>query len=236
MSKRPLSIVVADDHPVVRRGLAEVLRSCPLIQVIATHADGSSALHAIRTLQPDIALLDIAMPGLSGIDILAGLVAHKNGAKVILLTASISDAEILAAIAHGAKAILFKDAAPDDLVECIRVVARGGTWFPDELVEAAVQRETGKDPGKCMELTQTLTAREREIMLLVATGLSNKAVARQLAISEGTIKIHLHNIFRKTGVSNRTALAAASLPNQKQDLIHRTMPAAAAVPKVQGSK
>jgi DNA-binding NarL/FixJ family response regulator len=205
MSKSHLSIVVADDHPVVLRGIVGVLQSCPNMHVLAACEDSTSAINAIRSLDPDVAVLDIAMPGLNGIELLASIAAEASRAKVVFLTASISDGQIFAAIAHGAKAIMFKDAAADDLTKCVQSVAAGGTWFPTDLVDAAMERETGRRL-ECEQATQELTRREREIMLLVAEGLSNKLVARQLAVSEGTVKIHLHNIYRKVGVANRTAL------------------------------
>ena len=125
--------------------------------------------------------------------------------KVVYLTASITDSQVLSAIGHGAKAILFKDAAADDLISCVRTVAEGGKWFPPDLVEAALERETGR---RTFREEDGLTAREREITLLVADGLSNRQVAERLDIAEGTVKIHLHNIYRKAGMQNWTALAA----------------------------
>jgi two-component system nitrate/nitrite response regulator NarL len=210
MSRSRVSIVVADDHPVVLRGLIDVLRSCPQLDVVAACSDGNSAMDAIRKLAPDVAVLDIAMPGLNGIDVLTSIAANKSETKVAFLTASIADDQILAAIARGAKAIMLKDTAPENLTDCVQAVAAGEKWFPSDLIDAAIERETGRRL-RGERIGQMLTTRERAIILLVAEGLPNKVVARRLAISEGTVKIHLHNIYQKIGVANRTALTVFAL-------------------------
>jgi DNA-binding NarL/FixJ family response regulator len=201
------SVVVADDHPLLLRGLVDVLQSSPTLKVLGAYGDGTSALAAIRDLSPDVAVLDIAMPGASGLDILVTIAAERRATKVVYLTASITGGQVLTAIGHGARAILFKDTAADDLVSCVHTVADGGKWFPPDLIETALQGETGRR-GFREETDRILTTREREIALLVAEGLSNKQVAERLAIAEGTVKIHLHNIYRKSGMQNRTSLAA----------------------------
>ena len=208
--KRSISIVVADDHPVVLHGLADVLRSNPDMNVVAACSDGATALEAIRKWSPNVAVLDIAMPVLSGLDVLASITADGLATKVVILTATASDAQLLHAIAAGAQGIVLKEEAITELVQCIRTVAEGRPWLPSDLVNAALERETGRR-SESQRLTQTLTSRERQIMLLVAEGLSNKAVGRQLELSEGTVKIHLHNIYQKLQVNNRTTLAALAI-------------------------
>jgi DNA-binding NarL/FixJ family response regulator len=202
----PCSVVVADDHPLLLWGLVDVLRSCPTLKVVGACGHGNSALEAIRQLSPDVAVLDIAMPP-NALDILATIGRESRATKVVYLTASITDSQVLTAIGHGVKAILFKDTAADDLVSCVRTVADGGKWFPAGLLEAALERETGRR-GLREETDRMLTTREREIALLVAEGLSNKQVGERLNIAEGTVKIHLNNIYRKCGMQNRTLLAA----------------------------
>ena len=172
--------------------------------------DGLSAMDAIRKLAPDVAVIDIAMPSFPGLEILASIAAEESKTKVVFLTASIADDQILASVTQGAKAIMFKDSAPEDLIDCVRTVAEGGTWFPPDLIDAALERESGRRV-RIERIRKNLTVREREIMRLVAEGLSNKQVARRLALSEGTVKIHLHNIYQKVGVANRTALTAFTL-------------------------
>jgi two-component system nitrate/nitrite response regulator NarL len=210
MNQSRLSVVVADDHPVVLRGLVDVLQSSGGMKVIAACADGVSAMDAIRKLAPDVAVIDIAMPNFPGLAILARIAAEEIKTKVVFLTASIADHQILASVTQGAKAIMFKDSAPEDLSDCVRTVAEGGTWFPPDLIDAALERESGRRV-RTERIRKNLTVRELEIMRLVAEGLSNKQVARRLALSEGTVKIHLHNIYQKIGVANRTALTAFTL-------------------------
>jgi len=210
MSQSPLAVLVADDHPVVLRGLVDVLETSGGMKVVAACPDGLSAMDAIRKLTPDVAVIDIAMPSFPGLEILARVIADESKTKIVFLTVSIADDQILASIAHGAKAIMFKDSAPEDLIDCVRTVAGGGTWFPPDLIDAALERETGRRV-RIERIRKNLTIRELEIMRLVSEGLSNKQIARRVSLAEGTVKIHLHNIYQKVGVANRTALTAFAL-------------------------
>ena len=209
------SIVIADDHPVVLRGLVELLGSEPDMKVVASCSDGDTVLAAIRELHPDIALLDISMPGLTGLEVLGNIQAEQLGTDVIFLTASLNDSSISKASTGGAKGMLLKDIAAAELLDSIRKIAEGGRCFQEDLVNAAVARETDRQTTAEL-LTHALTKREREVMLLVAEGLSNKEVGRRLGLSEGTVKIHLHNIYTKIGVSNRTELANLALTHKDQ--------------------
>jgi DNA-binding NarL/FixJ family response regulator len=206
----PISIVLADDHPVVLHGLADVLRSNADMKVVAVCSDGTTALEAIRKSSPNVAVLDVLMPGLSGIDVLESITADGLPTKVVILTATASDGQLLRAIAGGAQGLVLKEEALTDLVQCIRAVAGGRPWLPSALVNAALERETGRRSAT-ERLTHLLTTRERQIILLVAEGLSNKAVGRRLDLSEGTVKIHLHNVYQKLQVNNRTSLAALAI-------------------------
>jgi two-component system, NarL family, nitrate/nitrite response regulator NarL len=210
-----ISIVLADDHPVVLHGVAGILRAQPEMKVLAACSDGTAATNAIRQFTPDVAVLDIAMPGRNGLDVLSDIVADGFRTKVVFLTAIASDEQILAAIANGAKGIVLKDAAPDSLVDCVRDVAAGKQWFPVDIVEAALRRDEGRR-AESERFVQRLTAREQQIVLLVAEGLSNKEIARRIELTEGTIKIHLHNIYEKLEIPNRTALTALAIAYQHQ--------------------
>jgi DNA-binding NarL/FixJ family response regulator len=210
-----ISIVLADDHPVVLHGVAGILRAQPEMKVLAACSDGTAATNAIRQFTPDVAVLDIAMPGRNGLDVLSDIVADGFRTKVVFLTAIASDEQILAAIANGAKGIVLKDAAPDSLVDCVRDVAAGKQWFPVDIVEAALRRDEGRR-AESERFVQRLTAREQQIVLLVAEGLSNKEIARRIELTEGTIKIHLHNIYEKLEIPNRTALTALAIAYQYQ--------------------
>ena len=214
-SPRTLSIVVADDHPVVLHGIAAILQANAEMEVVAVCSDGAAAVKAIRKFTPSVAVLDVAMPGLNGLDVLAAIAADRHGTKVVLLTATATDGQILTAIARGVRGILLKDAALDDLVDCVREVAAGRNWLPSDVIDAALERETGRRLMG-LRVTESLSLREREVMLLVSEGLSNKGVGRRLNLSEGTVKIHLHNIYQKVGVANRTALTGLAIAYRDQ--------------------
>jgi two-component system nitrate/nitrite response regulator NarL len=203
---RSVSIVVADDHPVLLRGLVTLLNEDETFRVIARCACGLEALEAIRTCKPDLALLDMNMPSLHGLEILKAVVAETLATRIIFLAASLSDREIVAATAGGAYGIILKESAPDTLIRCLHAVAAGQKWLPAELVDGALER-TMERHTQIARVEKLLTRREIEVMLRVSDGLSNKEVASQLNITEGTVKIHLHSIYHKVGVGNRTSLA-----------------------------
>jgi len=224
MSKlcRQWSVLVADDHPVVLQGIVGIVRSQADMKVVASSGDGVAALRAIREIVPDIALLDISMPGLNGLDILSAV--DGCATKIVLLTAIATDEQILTAVARGVRGILLKDAAIDDLIHCLHEVAAGRRWLPQNLLNAALERETGWRLVSD-HLEKSLTAREQQVMLAVSEGLSNKQVGRKLDLTEGTVKIHLHNIYQKVSVTNRTALAALAI-NHQNHLLNSPSPSA----------
>jgi len=212
----PISIVLADDHPVVLQGMASILRSQPDINVVALCEDGIAAAKAIRLFVPDIAVLDISMPGLNGLDVLSGITSDGLATKVIFLSATATDGQILTAIiTRGAKGIMLKDIAPESLANCVRQVAKGRQWFPADVVDAAMEREMGHRV-QSKQLVQTLTPRERQVVVSLCEGNSNKMIARQLNLTEGTVKVHLSNIYNKLGVANRTALTALTIVHRDQ--------------------
>jgi DNA-binding NarL/FixJ family response regulator len=201
------SVVLVDDHPLLLRGVQEILSTATDFELVCATANSADALLLIRERQPDIAVLDIAMPGVSGVDILRNLREHRLRIKTILLTATISGAQIAEAISIGVRGILLKEYAPEALLDCMRHVAKGGKWLPSELVARAVDAPQ----TRAFEKFRLLTAREREIAALICGGLSNRMIAQELGASEGTIGIHLHNIYRKLEISNRTTLAALNV-------------------------
>jgi len=203
---RSVSIVVADDHPVVLGGLIALLKKDKIFRLAASCANGPEAIDAIRSLRPELALLDVSMPGLNGLQVLETLIAENLPTRVCLLAASLTDREIVAAATKGASGIILKEAAPDTLVTCLRAIAAGQKWLPADLVDGAVERLREHD-AQIAKVSDALSPREIEIMLSVAEGLSNKEVGRQLDISEGTVKMHLHSIYQKIHVNNRTSLA-----------------------------
>jgi two-component system nitrate/nitrite response regulator NarL len=207
-----MSLVIADDHPIVLEGIVGVLSAEDDFRVVAKCRTGAGAFRAITDLKPEVAVLDIAMPEMTGLEILIKLRAEGAKTKIILLTANATDRQLLSGIEHGARALLLKDAPLTDLAETIRRVAAGARCFPSDLVDAALARHIGGENAG--ERLAGLSAREREVMRLVAEGLVNKEVGQRLNLSEGTVKIHLHNIYQKTGIGNRTALAALALADR----------------------
>jgi DNA-binding NarL/FixJ family response regulator len=201
-----VQVVLADDHPIVLSGLRALLQPEPGIEIVAAAPDGATALEMVRAHEPDIAVLDISMPQLTGLDMLEVLEADGLSTRVILLTASASDEQIMHAVERGAWGLLLKENAIGTLTECLEAVSSGQRWLPQELVAPAVRRATERRQND-VRLERVLTGREYEIAGLVAQGLSNKHVCRRLSISEGTVKIHLHNVYQKLEISNRTVLA-----------------------------
>jgi two-component system nitrate/nitrite response regulator NarL len=210
-----ISVALADDHPAILLGVAELLRSHPDLNVVAACSNGTAVMQAIRQLTPTVAVLDFFMPGLNGLEVLANMSAERSVTKSVFLTATATDKQLLAAVARGAKGIVLKETALDELVQCIRVVAGGREWLPPSLIDAAFEREAARQ-SVSTHLAQSLTCRERQIVLLVAEGLSNKEMCRRLGLSEGTVKIHLHNIYEKVGVNNRTALASMAVAGHEE--------------------
>ena len=194
-----VKVVVADPHPVVVYGLTSLLGAYDDFNVVAGCCDGTQCMQAIRDLSPDIALLDMFMPGLPGLDILASVTSEQLPTRVVFLTAFAEDRDLLTAVARGAYGVIFKDATPSALVQSLRRVVDGRRFFP---------LTNGNGNAINGNVLMVLTEREREIMHLVAEGLANKEVGRLLNISDGTIKVHLHHIYRKLAITNRTALAA----------------------------
>jgi DNA-binding NarL/FixJ family response regulator len=208
----PISIIVADDHPAVLHGVVDFLTSNSDMTVVAACSDGVAALKAIRQLTPMVAVLDVSLPGLSGLDLLAAISGERRTTKAVLLTATANEGQLLTAINLGAKGIVLKEAALPQLVQCVRRVAAGGQWLPSDLINAALERKAGcqsADRG-----AESLTNRERQIVLMVAGGLSNKDVGRRLDLSEGTVKLHLHSVYGKLRINNRTALAAMAITHR----------------------
>jgi len=197
----PIELVIADDHVTVREGLAAMIGRQPDMKVVAEASNGADAVELWRKHRPDVTLLDLRMPQLDGVGAIEAITRENPGARVVVLTTFDTDNEIASAIKAGAKAYLLKDAPREELLSCIRRVHAGETCIPAALVAklaAAMTREA-------------LTAREQEVLELLANGSSNRDIAASLAITETTVKSHLRNLFAKLGVISRTeAVAEAS--------------------------
>src|SRR5258705_5021031 len=207
---RYTSVVIADRHPVVLQGLMKVLGAEGGFEIVASCGDGTSCIDAIRNLGPEIAILDISLPGLTGLEILAIAISESLSTRLVFFTASIEDRELVMSAAAGAYGIIPKDVEIEILVQSLRQVADGQRLLPLPSSDQAVSREQRHIAVSENALT-VLTDRERQIMRLVSEGLSNKEIGRRLNISDGTIKQHLHHIYQKLEISNRTVLAALAI-------------------------
>jgi DNA-binding NarL/FixJ family response regulator len=178
-----IRLVLVDDHPIVLQGLQQLFERHDDFEVMSCCPDGSSALEAVEKYQPDVLVMDLRMPGLSGIDVLRALFARQSRCRTVLLTAIVRDAEVMEAVKLGVRGIVLKESS----------------------VTRALQRVLDRESAE-REAGETLTPREIEIVRMVARGLRNKAIAERLSISEGTVKVHLHNVYEKLGVDGRLEL------------------------------
>jgi two-component system nitrate/nitrite response regulator NarL len=204
---RCIRLAIADRHPVVLQGLISILTPQRDFEIVASCSDGASCVEAIRNLSPDVALLEGALPDVTGAEILAIANAERFSTRLVFFAGSIEHGDLVAAIATGACSVISKHASPEMLVQSLKLVADGGSLLPGPspgLVPAGREGNSAIAENGLAALTD----REREIMRLVSEGLSNKAVARRLNISQGTIKVHLHHIYQKLEINNRTVLAA----------------------------
>jgi Response regulator containing a CheY-like receiver domain and an HTH DNA-binding domain len=201
-----IRLVFADDHPIVLDGLADLFRSQKDCQVVARCTSGTETLDAVRTHQPDLLILDVRMPGMSGIDVLRQMRKEKLDTKVVLLTANLDEEEVLEAVRLGVKGVVLKEMAPRLLIQCVRKVHEGGQWIEKTSIAKALDRMLRREAA-ITEVSMILSPRESEIVRLVAKGLRNKEIGEVLSISEGTVKIHLHNIYQKLDINGRIELS-----------------------------
>jgi DNA-binding NarL/FixJ family response regulator len=201
----PISVVLVDDHPIVLQGLQQLFERQPDITVASSCANAESALQAVRAHRPDVLVLDLRMPGRSGLDLLRDLKAEKLDCRCVLLTATIRPDEVVEATKLGVTGLVLKESSPETLLKCVRRVNRGERWIDQETVTDAFQTIVGREAWN-REVAQTLTPREIEIVEMMAEGLRNRAIGERLGISEGTVKVHLHNVYEKLGVDSRLEL------------------------------
>lgn len=208
MSKdKPIRILIADDHFVVRMGLAALINTQPDMTVVAEATDGQQAVKLFRQHRPDIALLDLRMPEMNGIEAIVAIRSEFPDARLIVLSSYDGDEDIYRALQAGARGYLLKNMLREGVLETIRTVHAGLRRIPEE-VAARLAERMSRDP---------LTAREMEVLELIVRGKSNKEIAHALKITEGTVKIHVNNILNKLGVTDRTQAAIFAL---KHGLVH----------------
>jgi two-component system NarL family response regulator len=196
-SEEPIRVVVADDHEVVREGLVSIIERQPDMTVVAEAATGQQAISAARESRPDVVLMDLRMPVVGGVEATERICRESASARVVVLTTYDGDEDIYRALRAGARAYLLKDVRREELLATIRAVHAGRRHIPPEIAARLAERVASEE----------LTARELDVLRLVARGKSNKEIARALATTEGTIKGYVNSILGKLGVSNRTEAA-----------------------------
>jgi DNA-binding NarL/FixJ family response regulator len=211
-----IRLVIADDHPVVRIGVRNMLMNEPGFSIVGEAGDGDEAITQTLEHEPDILLLDLLMPKLPGLEAMRAIMDRSPRVKIILLTSTITPQQIIEALQIGARGIVLKDAVTDHLATSIRAVAAGDYWIGGQRVVnlLAALHELNKQAAPPERKTYGLTPRELEVVGCIVEGCSNKDIAKQFTISEETVKRHLSNIFDKTGVSTRLELALFSISHQ----------------------
>jgi DNA-binding NarL/FixJ family response regulator len=202
----PITLVTADDHPLLLDAMENLFRLEKDIKVVARCLDGDEAVKAVRRYKPDILVLDIRMPRKDGLGVLRDMRKEKLPTGVVVLTAALDDEEVAEAVRLGARGLVLKELAPKLLVQCVRKVHAGELWLEKHSVSSALEKLLKREAGR-NEVVQLLTPREIEIVKQVAAGRHNIEIAKKLFISEGTVKMHLHNIYQKLGVGSRTQLS-----------------------------
>lgn len=200
-----INLVLADDHPIVLDGLEQLFSRERDFHVLDRCDDGEAALRSVNFYHPDVAVMDVRMPRKDGLTVLKELHESKSPTRVVLLTAALTEEEVLFAIRHAVAGLVLKEMASRHLVQCVRKVYAGEQSLESSLVARALESMMKKE-ASTNEVARILTPRETEIVRMVATGLRNKEIAEKLSITEGTVKIHLHTVYEKLHVGGRVEL------------------------------
>lgn len=206
-----IKVILIDDHTLFREGLQRLLMRHE-IDVVSSVSNGEEGLKAIEAHDPDIVLLDLRMPNLSGIEVLKNIKKIKKAMPVVMLTTSDDEKDLIEALRNGAGGYLLKDMEPDDLVVALKDVLKGETIVAPNLVQILAKFHQGDDTEiNISNLISTLTPRENEILELLADGQSNKLIAKNLGISDGTVKLHVKSILRKLEIHSRVEAAVIAV-------------------------
>ena len=206
-----IKVIIIDDHTLFREGLQRLLVRHE-IDVVSSVSNGEDGIKSIKKLEPDIVLLDLRMPNVNGIDVLKNIREHNKSLPVVMLTTSDDEKDLIEAFRNGASGYLLKDMEPDDLVVALRDVLKGETIVAPNLVQILAKFHQGDDTEiNITNLIATLTPRESEILELLAEGQSNKLIAKNLGISDGTVKLHVKSILRKLEIHSRVEAAVIAV-------------------------
>ena len=201
MSQRSIRVMVVEDHHVVRAGLVTLLKMVKGLEVVAEAGDADGALEQFRANSPDVTIIDLRLRGRSGAEVIKTLRNEAEKARFIVLSAHDGEEDVYRAVQAGARAYLLKGATNDELIETIKLVHAGRSHFPPQIAAALAQRLSAGG----------LTARETDVLVKIAHGMSNKRIALSLDISEATVKAHINNLLNKLGVTDRTQAATAAI-------------------------
>jgi DNA-binding NarL/FixJ family response regulator len=211
MTTEPIRVLLADDHAVVRKGIREFLEEDPDLLVVAEASDGREALRLAGELRPAVAVLDIQMPGMTGIEATRQIKASFPEVRVLILTAYEDDPYVFALLKAGADGYLLKNANPDDLARAVRATAAGGKVLAPDVAAKVVAQIATRKPAAAREQVEPLSERELEVLRLAGQGLTNKAISLELGISDRTVQGHLASIYGKLGASSRTEAVTRAL-------------------------
>jgi DNA-binding NarL/FixJ family response regulator len=202
MSEPPIRLIVVDDHPIVRDGLRGMFTGEPGFEVVGVAGDGARAVSLTQELRPDVILMDLRMPGTDGVTAIRRLAERGSTARILVLTTYDTDSDVLPAIEAGATGYLLKDAMPEELLRAVRAAARGEAVLSPSVATRLI--------GQVRAPSDRLSARELEVLALIARGSTNREAASRLFISEATVKSHLLHIYAKLGVNDRAAAVAVA--------------------------
>ncbi len=206
-----IHVVLADDHAVVRKGIRQFLEEADDITVVAEASDGAEAVRLVEAHQPDVAVLDIRMPEVTGVEATRLIKERFPQVRVLVLTAYDDDPYVFALLQAGADGYVLKTASGDELVRAVRTVHQGGTALSPEIAAKVVRQATSRRPEGAADQVETLTTRELDVLRLAARGLTNRAIGHGLGISHRTVQGHLASIYGKLGVNSRTEAVTEAL-------------------------
>ncbi|MCK9503180.1 MAG: two-component system response regulator NarL [Porticoccaceae bacterium] len=215
MTEQPATILLVDDHPLLRKGLRQLIELDDELQVVGEVSSGTEALKISQELSPDLIILDLNMHGMDGLDTLRAMRAAEITSLIVMYTVSDNDEDVITAISHGADGYLLKDMDPGELLEKIKEAVSGKMVISEKLTSVLAQAIRKPESSQRASLLVSLTSREMEILKLISKGLSNKLIARELDISDGTVKVHVKHLLKKLGLRSRVEAAVLMINHNK---------------------